>query len=167
MNIYKGWDKYPTIANQNIAIKNIALLIILLLIGLFMYYQFYSKGISAFSNTIRFILYIIFAAFGFYNLNTMAVETVLEVDEESIATAGGSKLFFDDIYGFDIVDLGDYLEYIFLTNAFTGQFRYFYISRDDDKVPELTKLLLTNIQFIEELNNRDFFHRVSRKLRIK
>jgi hypothetical protein len=164
MNKYQVLNKYPTAMAKHKVIKNLILSAIIILLGLLMYTQFYSIEISAFSNAIRISLFFIFAAFAFYNLNDASREVNLVIEEILIDQ---KTIQYSNLYGFDIVDLGDYIEIIFLTTTLTGQFVYVYLPTSSTEIPKLTSDLVTNVQFVENLNTKDSIHRILRYLNIR
>lgn len=165
---YKVFDIFPTNAGLYIKEKNIIYFVLLIPVFLLSYAQFNNPNISLFSNSIRIILALILIGIGFYNINQTPKIRNLKIEDNSL-TLDKEKLDFTEIQGFEIVDLGNYLEVVLLTTRLTSRFEYFYLETDQNKenITNIVNLLLAQIKYIQDLSDKDIVHRLARRLYVK
>jgi hypothetical protein len=166
MKEFLVWNSYPTNVNKHKLEKNFGLAVLLIIAAVIFWYIFNTTSIAAGSNIIRGLLFITLAAVAFWKINETAKEVNLTLDEDHMLI-GSTKINYNEVYGFDIVDLTDYLEILIVTTKLTNQFEYIYIPSNSPDAAEITKLLLDNIQYVEHLNDRDLTHKLLRRVHIK
>jgi hypothetical protein len=166
MNQFSVFNLYPkNTKNQRIE-KNIGVVILIFILAALSVVSFNVASISGFSNTLRIILFFMIAIFSFYKINEKSVEKTLTFENDTFIFQGNS-VHTNEIYGFDVVNLDDYLEFVILTTNITGQFIYFYLPSQDPKIPDILNNLLTIAEYIEDLNNRDTLHKFLRRISIR
>ena len=166
MNEFVVLNNYPTNVDNRKLEKNFGLTILIIIVAVILYFIFYTTTISAGSNIIRIFLFITLSAVGYWKINEKSKEINLGIDDDEIII-DRTKIKLSEVYGFDIVDLTDYLEILIVTTRMTNQFEYIYVQSSSPDAVKITKLLLDNVQYVEELSDRDFNHKMLRKLYIK
>lgn len=163
---FEVFDRYPVIANNFFVRKNLIYGGLFILLSLIAYFQFGVEGISQTSNILRILLFIILVISGAWYINQYSKIIHLETLDDSIKI-DDDELFEAGIYGFEVTQLHDYLEYTILTTKFYSQYKYFYIKIDDIQNQSLTRELLEVTQYIEGITERDFIHKILRYLKFK
>ncbi|MGL4758130.1 MAG: hypothetical protein ACRCXZ_02255 [Patescibacteria group bacterium] len=163
---FKLWDSYPEHANKNYLQKNGLYGGVSLLILLFAYFQFIGNSISITSNALRFILFLILFLIGAWYINKSSKEAEITFTNDEIVI-NGESIIENQLYGFEVVQLEGYLEYVILTTKVYNQYKYFYKKIEDPENPQLTRQLLEVTQYIEGISSKDFLHRILRYLKIK
>ncbi len=159
-------NNYPTNVDKHKLEKNFGLAVMVIILGVIFYNIFNVTSIGAGSNIIRGFLFVTLACVAFYKINEQTKTIPLTIDEDNI-TIGKTIIKNTEVYGFDIVDLSDYLEILIVTTRLTNQFEYIYIPSNSPDAAVITKELLDNIQYIEHLNDKDFTHKMLRKVYVK
>jgi hypothetical protein len=166
MNVFKVLDKYPTIMSKNKIEKNFVIILLFILFAIIMYTVFNINSVSIFSNSLRFCLFLIIFGISLWQINKMPQVIEVKISDEYLII-GNTKLAIHEIYGFDIVNLDDYLEIVIVTTRITNQFEYFYIQSDNKDIPLLTQSLIEISEYVQDLNSKDYLHKVLRRFNIK
>jgi hypothetical protein len=159
-------NNYPTNVDKHKLEKNFGLIILVIISAVIFWYIFNVTSIAAGSNIIRGLLFLTLATVALWKINEKTKEIPLVIDEDTV-TIGLTKIKYNEIYGFDIVDLTDYLEIVIVTTRLTNQFEYIYLPSSSPDAAIITKELLDNIQYIEHLNDKDFVHKMLRRVYVK
>jgi hypothetical protein len=163
--------------------------IIILLVGAFLLLSSFSNKSkiqgATFSDFILFGMILAFAFLGYLIIfKTKASQNEMSISQNSISTSnlnnlklledGSNKVqkdisksvLFEDIFGIEMVDLGETIELVILitSEGYKGKFEYFYIDKNTDNFQLFTNKLINNLPYIEGLSDRDWQHKLLRKL---
>jgi hypothetical protein len=166
MKEFSVLNNYPTNVDKHKLEKNFGLMLLVIIAAVVFWYIFNVSSIGVGSNLIRAVLFFTIIAVGFWKINEITKEIPFIMNEDDIVI-GSTKIKYNEIYGFDIVDLEDYLEIVIVTTRLTNQFEYIYLPSSSPDAAIITKELLDNIQYIEHLNDKDFLHKMLRRVYVK
>jgi hypothetical protein len=166
MKEFSVLNNYPTNVDKHKLEKNFGLMLLVIIAAVVFWYIFNVSSIGTGSNLIRAVLFFTIIAVGFWKINEKTIEIPFIINEDDIVI-GSTKIKYNEVFGFDIVDLEDYLEIVIVTTRLTNQFEYIYLPSSSPDAAIITKELLDNILYIEHLNDKDFMHKLLRRVYVK
>jgi hypothetical protein len=72
------------------------------------------------------------------------------------------KVDWQKCLAWNVVDLGGDMEFVIQTGNFLQEYWYFYISEQDDKLPEIIDFLSQELSYKEDISVKNGFHNLLR-----